>query len=106
MPILKILAHIQTIANTEAIPIPIERMICHIGTISVDAVTLIIMVKGSSGGVKLEMTATRPLGCSEMIGQRANGLNKRSITGPKRDCASLNSLTALPIAAIMVATIK
>ena len=85
---------------------PMERRSCHKGTISVDAVTRIIIVKGKSGGVKLEMIATSPLGCSEMIGQRPNGTIRMSITGPNKDWASLNSLTALPTAAIIVATIK
>ena len=105
-PIRKIRAHAQTIPRTAPKPTTILVTICHNATVSVEAVMRRIMTNGISGGVKLVIVATSPLGCSESIGHSARGIIRMIIIGPMSDWASRNSVTALPTAAMIDAIIK
>ena len=105
-PIRKMRAHPQIMPSTAPKPITMLKMICQAAMVSVEAVILNIITNGMSGGVKLDTVAIIPFGCSDRTGHRASGMIKMIMIGPMRDCASRNSVTALPTAAIIDAIIK
>ena len=96
----------HSIPNAQPNPHAIESSVCQSAIGSVDAVTRKIMTNGIAGGTKLAMVASMPFGFSIIGIHSMIGITSTSITGPTSDCASRRSLTALPTAAIIDATMK
>jgi len=92
--------------KAQAKPHTIEAIVCHTGMGSVAAVSRRIITKGVAGGMNPAMVASMPFGFCTMGIHSMSGTTSTIITGPTSDCASRRSLTALPTADIIAATMK